>query len=84
MKAVVFRATRDVVVEDVEDARIERDDDAVVRVTSSALCGTDLHMYEGRTGATPGMVLGHEGLGTVDPQIVSRGCFIRPAVCNDP
>ena len=57
MKAVVFRATRDVVVEDVEDARIERDDDVVVRVTSSALCGTDLHMYEGRTGATPGMVL---------------------------
>ena len=44
MRAVVFKATREVVVEDVPDARVERDDDVVVRVTSSALCGTDLHM----------------------------------------
>ena len=66
MRAVVFKATREVAVEDVPDARVERDDDAVVRVTSSALCGTDLHMYDGRTGAAPGMVLGHEGLGIVE------------------
>jgi glutathione-independent formaldehyde dehydrogenase len=52
--------------ENVPDARVERDDDAVVRVTSSALCGTDLHMYDGRTGAAPGLVLGHEGLGIVE------------------
>jgi hypothetical protein len=51
MRAVVFKATRDVAVDDVDDARIEPGDDAVVRITSSALCGTDLHMYEGRTGA---------------------------------
>ena len=66
MRAVVFKATREVAVEDVPDARVERDDDVVVRVTSSALCGTDLHMYDGRTGAVPGMVLGHEGLGIVE------------------
>ena len=66
MRAVVFKATRKVAVEDVPDARVERDDDVVVRVTSSALCGTDLHMYDGRTGAVPGMVLGHEGLGIVE------------------
>ena len=66
MKAVVFKATRTVAVEEVPDARVERDDDVVVRVTSSALCGTDLHMYDGRTGATAGMVLGHEGLGIVE------------------
>jgi len=60
MRAVVFKATREVAVEDVPDARVERDDDVVVRVTSSALCGTDLHMYDGRTGAAPGTVLGHE------------------------
>ena len=66
MRAVVFKATREVAVEDVPDARVERDDDVVVRVTSSALCGTDLHMYDGRTGAAPGMVLGHEGLGIVE------------------
>ena len=57
---------REVAVEDVPDARVERDDDVVVRVTSSALCRTDLHMYDGRTGAVPGMVLGHAGLGTVE------------------
>jgi len=66
MRAVVFKGTRQVAVEDVPDARTERDDDVVVRVTSSALCGTDLHMYDGRTGAAPGMVLGHEGLGLVE------------------
>ena len=66
MRAVVFEATREVAVEEVPDARVERDDDAVVRVTSSALCGTDLHMYDGRTGAVPGMMLGHEGLGIVE------------------
>lgn len=66
MRAVVFKAPYEVAVEDVSDASIERDDDVVVRVTSSALCGTDLHMYEGRTGATSGMVLGHEGLGIIE------------------
>jgi glutathione-independent formaldehyde dehydrogenase len=66
MRAVVFKAPREVAVEDVPDARAEQDDDVVVRVTSSALCGTDLHMYDGRTGASPGMVLGHEGLGIVE------------------
>ena len=46
MRAVVFKAPREVAVEEVPDARAERDDDVVVRVSSSALCGTDLHMYE--------------------------------------
>jgi threonine dehydrogenase-like Zn-dependent dehydrogenase len=41
-RAVVFEAPCQVAVEDVPDARVERDDDVVVRVTSSALCGTDL------------------------------------------
>jgi glutathione-independent formaldehyde dehydrogenase len=38
----------------------------VVRVTSSAICGTDLHMYDGRTGAEPGLVIGHEPLGVIE------------------
>jgi hypothetical protein len=53
MKAVVYEDVRTVGVHDVPDATIETDSDAVVRVTSSALCGSDLHMYDGRTGATP-------------------------------
>jgi glutathione-independent formaldehyde dehydrogenase len=66
MRAVVYEDVRTVGVHDVEDATIESETDAVVRVTSSALCGSDLHMYDGRTGATPGLVLGHEPLGVVE------------------
>ena len=66
MKAVVFTDTRSVSVRDVPDAEIEEPTDAVIRVTSSAICGTDLHMYDGRTGATPGLIFGHEPLGVID------------------
>jgi glutathione-independent formaldehyde dehydrogenase len=65
MKAVVFKGSLDVAVEDVPDARLERPTDAVVRITSAAICGSDLHMYAGRTMARPGTVLGHEPLGVV-------------------
>ncbi len=51
MRAVVLEGTRRVAVEDVDDPGIERATDCVVRITSAAICGSDLHMYEGRTGA---------------------------------
>ena len=66
MKAVVFAGTRSVEVREVPDAVLEEPTDVVLRVTSSAICGTDLHMYDGRTGAEPGLVLGHEPLGVVE------------------
>ncbi len=66
MKAVVYQDVRTVGICDVKDATIEAESDAVVRVTSSAICGSDLHMYDGRTGASPGLVLGHEALGVVE------------------
>ena len=65
MRAVVYQGTRDVGVHTVADAVVEDPEDVVVEVTSSAICGTDLHMYDGRTGAEPGLVLGHEPLGVV-------------------
>lgn len=65
MKAIVFEDTHRVGLHEVPDATIEEQTDAVIRVTSSAICGTDLHMYDGRTGAEPGLVLGHEPLGVV-------------------
>jgi glutathione-independent formaldehyde dehydrogenase len=77
MKAVVFADTRSVAVQDVPDAVLEEPDDVVVRITSSAICGTDLHMYDGRTGATPGLVLGHEPLGVVE-QVGSAVELVRP------
>jgi glutathione-independent formaldehyde dehydrogenase len=65
MRAVVYRGPREVSVEEVPDARIERPTDVLVKVTSSNICGSDLHMYEGRTSVEAGKVLGHENLGEV-------------------
>jgi len=66
MKAVVYKGSHQVAVESVEDSRIEAPGDAVVRITSTAICGSDLHMYDGRTDIAPGTVLGHENLGVVE------------------
>ena len=63
---MVYEDTRRVGVREVEDAALEEPTDVVVRLTSSAICGTDLHMYDGRTGAEPGLVIGHEPLGVVE------------------
>ncbi|WP_342769411.1 glutathione-independent formaldehyde dehydrogenase [Sphaerisporangium album] len=52
-------------VEDVPDARIERPTDVLIRVTTTNICGSDLHMYEGRTDFEKGRILGHENLGEV-------------------
>ncbi|MEU8352935.1 glutathione-independent formaldehyde dehydrogenase [Streptomyces sp. NPDC048845] len=65
MKAVVYQEPFKVAVEDVPDARIEDPTDVVVKVTTTAICGSDLHMYEGRTGAESGIVFGHENMGVV-------------------
>jgi glutathione-independent formaldehyde dehydrogenase len=66
MRAVVYENKTDVRVEEVEDARIEQPTDVVVRITSSGICGSDLHMYEGRTGMEKGQVLGHENMGVIE------------------
>ena len=66
MKAVVYKGPYEVAVEDVEDPMIQAPTDALVRITSTAICGSDLHMYEGRTAAEPGIVFGHENQGIVE------------------
>jgi len=63
MKALVYSGPRDVRVTNVTAAKIERPTDVLVRITSSNICGSDLHMYEGRTDMEEGKVLGHENLG---------------------
>jgi glutathione-independent formaldehyde dehydrogenase len=49
MRAIVYRKPNQVVVEDVPDPTIEAPTDVIVRVTSAGICGSDLHMYEGRS-----------------------------------
>ncbi|QLJ06443.1 glutathione-independent formaldehyde dehydrogenase [Streptomyces sp. NEAU-sy36] len=66
MKAVVYEKPFSVTVRDVDDPRIQHPNDVLVRVTSTAICGSDLHMYEGRTAAEPGIVFGHENLGVIE------------------
>ncbi|MFJ2954946.1 glutathione-independent formaldehyde dehydrogenase [Streptomyces sp. NPDC087270] len=66
MKAVVYQKPFSVAVADVDTPGIQHPNDVIVRVTSSAICGSDLHMYEGRTAAEAGIVLGHENLGIVE------------------
>ncbi|MBX7113528.1 MAG: glutathione-dependent formaldehyde dehydrogenase [Myxococcaceae bacterium] len=66
MKAVVFRGIGDIRLEDVKEPKLEKPTDAIVRITASAICGTDLHMVRGTLpGMVPGTVLGHEGIGVV-------------------
>ncbi|MET8367719.1 alcohol dehydrogenase catalytic domain-containing protein [Micromonospora sp. NPDC005194] len=77
MRAVVYADVRTVAVREVPDATLEAQTDALVRITSTALCGTDLHMYDGRTGADPGLVLGHEPLGVVQ-EVGSAVQTVRP------
>lgn len=66
MKAVVYEQPFRVGLREVDNPRIQHPNDVVVRVTSTAICGSDLHMYEGRTAAEPGIVFGHENLGIVE------------------
>jgi threonine dehydrogenase-like Zn-dependent dehydrogenase len=67
MKAVVFRGVGDIRLEDVPDPKIKDANDALVRITTSAICGTDLHFVRGTApGCKPGLVLGHEGVGVVE------------------
>jgi threonine dehydrogenase-like Zn-dependent dehydrogenase len=67
MKAVTFHGKRDVRVDDVPDPTIEQPTDAIVRVTSSGICGSDLHLYEVLAPfLEEGDILGHEPMGVVE------------------
>jgi threonine dehydrogenase-like Zn-dependent dehydrogenase len=67
MKAVVFHGEGDIRLEEVADPTIEQPTDALVRLTASAICGTDLHFVRGSfSGMEPGTILGHEGVGIVE------------------
>src|SRR5690625_5913325 len=66
MKAVVYKGPFEVAVEEVDDPKIQDPTDVIVRITSTAICGSDLHMYEGRTDAEPGITFGHENMGIVE------------------
>jgi len=67
MKAVVYHGAGDIRLDEVDEPALQDSTDAIVRLTASAICGTDLHFIRGTfSGMKPGTVLGHEGVGIVE------------------
>src|SRR5918996_5113155 len=79
MKAVTYHGKRDVRVENVVDPSIQEPTDAVVRITSTAICGSDLHLYEvlGMF-IDEGDILGHEPMGIVEEVGSEAAKHVRP------
>jgi alcohol dehydrogenase len=72
MKAAVFHKPGDIRIETVDDPRIEKTDDIIVKVTSTAICGSDLHIYDGFFPQPKPLIMGHEFMGIVEetgPQV---------------
>ena len=66
MRGVVFHGPYDVRVEEVADPAIKDPRDAIVRITRTSICGSDLHLYHGTVPAEPGVVVGHECVGVIE------------------
>jgi glutathione-independent formaldehyde dehydrogenase len=66
VKALVYKGPHTVAIEERPDPTVERPTDAIVRITTTNICGSDLHMYEGRTSVEQGKILGHENMGIVE------------------
>ena len=78
MKALTWQATRTVSVEEVADPQIQETTDAVIRVTSTAICGSDLHLYEVLSPfMDKGDIIGHEPMGIVE-EVGSAVSHIKP------
>jgi threonine dehydrogenase-like Zn-dependent dehydrogenase len=78
MKAVTWHGKRDVRVDEVPDPKIEQPTDAIVRVTSTAICGSDLHLYEVLGPfLDEGDILGHEPMGIVE-EVGAKVTHITP------
>lgn len=66
INAAVYKGPYEMAVEEVDDPEIEDPNDAILEITTTAICGSDLHIYEGRTPMEEGRVLGHEIMGVID------------------
>ncbi|CAA9491158.1 MAG: Threonine dehydrogenase and related Zn-dependent dehydrogenases [uncultured Solirubrobacteraceae bacterium] len=86
MKAVVHHGVGDIRVDDVPEPAIQAPFDAIVRLTASAICGTDLHFVRGTMpGTADGRILGHEGVGVVEevgPEVRNLRRGDRVVVCS--
>lgn len=67
MKAVTYQGIKNIVVKEVPDPKIEKRDDMIIKVTSTAICGSDLHLIHGMIpNLQENYVIGHEPMGIVE------------------
>ncbi|RTE29251.1 hypothetical protein BKL75_04375 [Staphylococcus epidermidis] len=67
MKAVTYQGHKNMEVREVNDPTIEESTDAIIKITASGICGSDLHLYhQGDLFMDPGFVIGHEPMGIVE------------------
>jgi glutathione-independent formaldehyde dehydrogenase len=66
MKAVTYKGTHKIAVSDQPKPKLSSQTDAILKVTTSGICGSDLHMYDGRTELKEGAVVGHEIMGVIE------------------
>lgn len=77
MRATTLHGPSDIRFTEVDDPRIEKPTDAIVRVTAACICGSDLWPYRGENPITPGQTIGHECLGVVEEVGSEVGAFSR-------
>jgi threonine dehydrogenase-like Zn-dependent dehydrogenase len=73
MRAVVYKGPHEVAVEDKPYPKLQTETDCILKVTTSALCGSDLHFYRGHLDVPAGFVCGHEFVG----EIVEKGSAVK-------
>jgi threonine dehydrogenase-like Zn-dependent dehydrogenase len=73
MRAVVYKGPHEVAVEDKPYPKLQTDTDCILKVTTSALCGSDLHFYRGHLDVPAGFTCGHEFVG----EIVEKGSAVK-------
>jgi threonine dehydrogenase-like Zn-dependent dehydrogenase len=86
MKAVVFQGLGDIRLEEVSAPKLQDQTDAIIKLTASAICGTDLHFVRGTaSGMKKGTILGHEGVGIVEEigsEVKNMSVGDRVVVCS--
>ncbi|TDX95326.1 alcohol dehydrogenase catalytic domain-containing protein [Chryseobacterium daecheongense] len=80
MKAAVFHAPGTITCDTVDDPVIQDANDIILRVTSTAICGSDLHMYSGGIPQARPMVMGHEFMGIVEEREGKTSMMLQKAM----
>ncbi|MCE5317099.1 MAG: alcohol dehydrogenase catalytic domain-containing protein [Parachlamydia sp.] len=66
MRALIFHQPKKVSVDTVDDPKIEKQDDIIVKVTSTVICGSDLHILNGFVPQSKPLIMGHEFMGIIE------------------